>query len=566
MLKLIKKNPVLFAILTITFIIYLSTLSNGIIKHSDDLYQILKNESVKNLSFENIKVYFSSYVIGSYQPLASFSFAIEYFYFKEIYAVYHFTNVLLHLLCVFLVFKVLTQLFKDKKNLILFSTVVFALHPLQVETVAWISSRSTLLCSLFMLLSMYHYLKYLKIGGSKYFAYSILFFIASLFSKSTGIIIPGILILLDVFLLRKFNKKLVLEKIPFFAFAVVFGIISLKSRGVESKVVTVMGELGYDFIDRIMVSCYSFLFYFGKFLAPFDLYHLYGFPVRINSEPLPVIFRISPFIVLFILSGMAWMLFKLKKTRIRNLFFGLSFYLINIFLVLNIVAFSNKIAAERYMYLAIIGLSICLWTIIELILEKKPSWANPVYGLVFLFLGFQIFKTYLQIPIWKNEKTLYLHVTDTYKANNFSNNSAYSAWQTLAYIYNAENKTSNVPKIIECFDWAIRFSPSDPILHVHKGYVLFSEQRYKEAIKTFSTVIEGKTVRKESKALKMAYYNRAITKELLFEKLKNIRLLKSALIDINSVLKLEANQPNLITKKQQIEKKIAEIEKLNLPK
>ncbi len=558
MLKLIKKNPVLFAILAVTFIIYLSTLSNGFIEKIDDQKQILENQAVKNLSFENIKVYFSTYTLRSYQPLASLSFAIEYFYFKETAAVYHFTNVLLHLFCVFLVFKVLTQLFKDKKNLILFSTAIFALHPLQVETVAWISSRSTLLCSLFMLLSMYHYLKYLKIGGSKYFVYSILFFIASLFSKSTGIIIPGILILLDVFLLRKFNKKLILEKIPFFAFAVVFGIISLKSRGVESKVVTVMGELGYDFIDRIMVSCYSFLFYFRKFLAPFDLYHRYGFPIRINSEPLPLIFKISPFIVLFILSGMAWMLFNLKKIRIRNLFFGLSFYLVNIFLVLNIVAFTTSMAAERYMYLAIIGLSICLWTIIELVLEKKPSWANPVYGLVFLFLGFQIFKTHSQIPVWKDSKTLFFHIKDSFKANDFSNNSAFKFWLILAEIY---KKEQNVSKVIDCYSWAIKFKRDEPMLYLHKGYTLFSKQRYKESIKVFSTIIEGKIVRKDDEALKVAYSNRASAKKFLFEKLKNVRLLKSALIDINSALKFDANQSDFITKKQQIEEKIAEIEK-----
>ncbi len=561
MLNLIKKNPVLLAILTITFIIYLSTLSNGFIEKIDDPRQISENQAVKNLSFENIKVYFSSYVIGSYQPLASLSFAIEYFYFKETAAVYHFTNVLLHLLCVFLVFKVLTQLFKDKKNLILFSTAIFALHPLQVETVAWISSRSTLLCSLFMLLSMYHYLRYLKIGRNKYLAYSILFFIASLFSKSTGIIIPGILILLDIFLLRKFNKKLVLEKAPFFAFAITFGVISLKSRGVGSALGLFIGELGYDFIDRIMVSCYSFLFYFGKFIAPFDLYYQYGFPLRINSEPLPLIFKISPFIVLFILSGMIWMLFKLKKNRIRNLFFGLSFYVVNIFLVINIVVFAGNMASERYMYLAIIGLSICLWTIIELILEKKPTWATATYGFVFLFLGFQIFKTHLQIPVWKDSKTLYVHITNSFKANDFSNNSLFRVWQALAYIYKKEQNTS---KAIDCYSWAIKFKRNEPILYIHKAYMLFSEQRYKEAIKTYSTVIESKIMRKDDRMLKIlevAYKDRAYAKELLFEKLKNVRLLKSALIDIDSSLKFNANQPNLIAKKRKIEKKIVEIEK-----
>ncbi len=558
MLKLIKKNPVLFAILTITFIIYLSTLSNGFIEKIDDQKQILENQAVKNLSFENIKVYFSTYTLRSYQPLASLSFAIEYFYFKETAAVYHFTNVLLHLFCVFLVFKVLTQLFKDKKNLILFSTAIFALHPLQVETVAWISSRSTLLCSLFMLLSMYHYLRYLKIERNKYLAYSILFFIASLFSKSTGIIIPGILILLDIYLLRKFNKKLVLEKAPFFVFAIIFGIISLKSREVGSAFVIFTEGLGYDFIDRIMVSCYSFLFYFGKFLAPFDLHHIYVFPLKTDSNSLPVIFKISPVIVLFILSGMAWMLFKLKKTRIRNLFFGLSFYLINIFLVLNIFLFTASMASERYMYLAIIGLSICLWTIIELILEKKPSWANPVFGLVFLFLGFQIFKTHSQIPVWKNEKTLLVNLANSYKTNSFNDDSAYKIWEILADVYTEEK---NFPKAVECYDRAIKFKPDEPGLYLRKGQSLFSQQRYKESIKVYSTIIESKIVRKENGAIKVAYYNRASAKELLFEKLKNVRLLKSALTDINSALKFNTNELRLINKKREIEKKISEIEK-----
>ncbi len=560
LLKFIKKNPVLFAILLVTFIVYLSTLNNAILKNWDDFKQILDNDSVKNLSFKNIKVYFSSYVLQSYQPLASFSFAIEYFFFKKTAAPYHFTNVAIHLFNIFLVFRILTQLFKENKYLILFTTAIFALHPLQVETVAWLSSRSTLLCSLFMLLSIHHYLKYLEIDRNKYFAYSIIFFVAGLFSKSTGIIIPGLLILLDIFLLRKFSKKLILEKIPFFAFAIIFGVISLKSREVESGLVsTVIQQLGYNnFIDRVMVSCYSYLFYFGKFIAPFDLYHLYGYPLRITVESLPLIYRISPFLVIIILAGMSWMLFKLKKNRIRNLFFGLAFYSINIFLVLNIVAVLAYITAERYMYLAIIGLAICLWTIIELVIERKASWKSAIYGVVFLFLGFQIIKTHRQIGIWKDSKTLFLHITNYYKANNFSNNSAYRAWQTLATMYNEEQ---NIPKVIECYKWAVKFKPDEPVLHIYKGYALSNLRRYREAIKDFSFVIENKIVRREEEALKLAYTNRAHCKNYLFDQVKNVRLLKSALIDIDSALVIDANQPKLIDTKREIINKIEELNK-----
>ena len=339
-----RSNIGLLSILVLALFVFYPVVKNGILKNWDDNDQILINTSVQQLSFENIRHYFSTDVLQSYQPLASLSFALEYSVVGKNPFLYHLDNLLLHLLNIILVFFLLKKVsFLDNFKIIL-TTAIFALHPLQVETVAWISARSNLLYVLFLLLASICYLNFIKGALFKrvYYLLAIVFFLFSLFSKSAAIIFPFVLILLNFFVKEEKNiKKIAINVFPFLLMSLIFGFYSLQTRGVTGGLVgEFIGQLGYETYERILVSCYSFLFYLYQFIFPIDLYHLYGYPLKYAyADRLPLIFHLSPYIILS-LFVFAFFFIKKKTKQVQKTFlFGILFFGITIFLVLNIVAY-----------------------------------------------------------------------------------------------------------------------------------------------------------------------------------------------------------------------------------
>ncbi len=557
MKKDIKKHSVLIAILLLTFLVFSPVTQNDFLTSWDDQDQILGNVSVKNISWENVKYYFSSYVLQSYQPLATLSFAVEYYLVKKNATFFHFNNLILHLLNIILVWLLLKRLFSEKKYLCIFVTAIFAIHPLQTETIAWLSARSTLLYTLFLLLASVFYIKHLENKTYKitYLYKVILFFILALFSKSAAIVFPGILIAFDYFYGRKINAKTILEKIPFIIISLVFGYFSLKSRGVTGGLVdTFIGQLGYDFYDRIFISCYSFLFYIFKFIFPLDLYHLYGYPIKFDGVSLPFIFKISPYILMSLFVIFIIIYKKSSKIFRKQLAFGLLFYVITIFLVLNIVAFLAYITAERYMYISIIGLAICFWLLTESVFRRNKKWEYNVYGIVVVFLILLCFKSYNQTKIWKNSLTLFTYVTETYADKDFKDNSAFKIWQILAGIY---NKKGDVPKVIKCYSGAIKFKRDEPFLYLYRGYAQFSIQKYGLAIKDFDELINSKLIRQEPEVRGIAFTNRAYAKDILAQKRNDKQLMKEVLVDIDSALNYDRNDTKLLNKRLEVINRIS---------
>ncbi len=196
---MLKKHLPLILILIFTLVIYWPVTQGEYLVGWDDDQQILKNEDVKNLSWRSIQNYFTTYYVASYQPLASLSFGIEYYFFGENPAVQHYTNLLLHLDNVVLVHFLLRRLFDRKEVVFWLVTAVFAFHPLQTELLGWISTRSTLLCVSFFLLSCHAYVRYLSEDQEKgkYLAYCGTAFVLALLTKSMAVTLPLVLLMID---------------------------------------------------------------------------------------------------------------------------------------------------------------------------------------------------------------------------------------------------------------------------------------------------------------------------------------------------------------------------------
>ena len=226
------ENPLFLAIaiLALTFIAFLPSLKNDFISTWDDDQFVTANLLIRQLSYTSLKAMFSTPVIGAYVPIPLLSFAIEYHFFGLAPPPYHISNLLLHLGCTILVFYFF-RLLKLNNLYAALGALVFGIHPMHVESVAWITERKDLLYGLFYLCSMIFYLLYIQKQNRRWrlISLSILFFILSLFSKIQAVVLPVSLLLIDYYLKRHFTFKVVLEKIPFFILSLLFGIAGVFS-------------------------------------------------------------------------------------------------------------------------------------------------------------------------------------------------------------------------------------------------------------------------------------------------------------------------------------------------
>ncbi|MDD1444221.1 hypothetical protein MEO93_28560, partial [Dolichospermum sp. ST_sed3] len=276
----------ILSIIIITLAIYVRSVNSDFINWDDDKL-IYQNEDIKKVDFDHIKKMFSTFYVQMYQPLSTLTYAVEFKFFGANPKVYHLNNILLHVLNSILVLLFILML--TGNNMISWLTaVLFAIHPMHTESVAWVAERKDLMYTFFYLLSLMFYVRYLdKAYRTKYLFLSLGFFVFSLLSKSAAVTLPLVLILIDRYISRKLNISNNLNKIPFFLLSLIFGIITLYS------------QLGFappkdlyehqTIIDRFFIASYSLVFYFFKFFITVKLSALHPFPVK-SSIFLPAIY------------------------------------------------------------------------------------------------------------------------------------------------------------------------------------------------------------------------------------------------------------------------------------
>jgi hypothetical protein len=209
------KNTIAYLILIlvgITAICFFPMLKNGFTNWDDELY-VINNALLRGPDLKGI---FTQPVVSNYHPLTIISLAINYSISATEPWSYLLLNLVLHLINTILVFKFIHAI-SDRKTIVAFLTaLLFAIHPMHVESVAWISERKDVLYTPFFLLSLLQYWKYLLTEKQKWLWLCFLFFIFSILSKPAAIVLPILLFLLDYWKSRSFNRKQMLEKIPFF--------------------------------------------------------------------------------------------------------------------------------------------------------------------------------------------------------------------------------------------------------------------------------------------------------------------------------------------------------------
>lgn len=404
----------LAGILLITLIAYAPVLSDlkEFTNWDDDGY-ITDQPLIKSLDGESVGKMFetSSVVMLNYHPLTMLSLAIDY---QRAYddsdntlsvAPFAATNIILHLLNTALVFILLYRLSKKRIWAAALPALLFGIHPMHVESVAWLSERKDVLYCFFFLLSCIAYLRYLDKQKYSMLALSFLLFIAACLSKAMATPLPIVLLLIDYLEKRKFTAKVWLEKLPYFAVAIWVGYLTL---GIQDKAIA--DAEYFNFAQRVMFASYGLFMYWVKLVAPLSLSAIYPYPAAGNG--LPFIFYIAPFVAIALIVLPIY-LARGNKERQRETIFGIGFYLAMILLVLQFLSVGQAIMADRYSYVAYIGPLFILGLYVHDWIQT-PRYKNIALGIAGAFSLVCVLLTYQRIAVWNDSKTLWADVIDKY--------------------------------------------------------------------------------------------------------------------------------------------------------
>lgn len=386
----------------------------------DDQWVAINSYTEGGLTYSNLYRIISEFYRGQYAPINQLYYSTLYHIFGYNAFAFHAGSIFFHILnaiLVFLFIKRLSAVLKvslDKASLIsLVTAVLFVIHPVTVESVAWIAASKVAIYAFFYLLALVSYLNYLNNKNWKTFILVIVFFLLSFGAKEQAVTLPVCLVLIDFLYKRDFrNKQVYLEKLPFFVLAILFGYVTMLSQQAHDEGV-LSYKPQYPFYQRIVFASYAVVEYLTKSLIPIKLSYIYPFPIQIG-EKLPIRFWIYPAI-----SGVILVLVY-SNFRNRILIFWSSFFLLHVGVALHIIPIGRfTITADRYAYISLIAVCFAISYLIIYLWQIKPVYKYTllsVYALILFSYSMQ------RVKVWKNSDTLKRDMREILK-NRKENNS-----------------------------------------------------------------------------------------------------------------------------------------------
>lgn len=410
----------------ITLGIYWQTLSHDFITLDDNLYVTENGHVQKGLIGDSIKWAFTSFHAGNWHPLTWLSHMADVELFGLNPRGHHLTSIIIHVFCSCSLFILLVQC-TAKPWRSLFVSALFAIHPLHVESVAWISERKDVLCSFFWMMTLLFYYRYLNALTFRYYLLSLFFFCLALMAKPMAVTLPMVLFLMDYWLCRfsphqlshtGFNSfsassallRMAAEKSPFFILSLIFGMVTFHAQQKWSYVVQ-LDSLPFGI--RLENAIVAYGSYIRKMIWPSNLAIIYPY-----SRSLPLWQTVSS---LALLSGVTFLTYKYRKQS-PYLLVGWLWFLITLLPVIGLIQVGSQAMADRYTYIPHIGLFIMItWGISDLF--RGWNHGNTLLtGLATGILLAMAIVTERQAGHWKDSGSIYEHAlkvtTDNYIAHN----------------------------------------------------------------------------------------------------------------------------------------------------
>jgi len=415
-----KKTLIVTAICVVTFICFRYTLNNEFTNWDDDYY-VTHDKWITALTPENLKVIFTQDITkNNYHPFCMLSLAINYYFAQLNPMTYYLTNILIHIANVVLVFLLFFQLCTRLKieqggRLFIagFGALWFGIHPMHVESVAWIAERKDVLYAFFYISGLLCYLRFIFEEKNKtmwYWATYVLF-VASCLSKPMAVMFPVALLCIDFLFKRQLDKKLVTEKVIFFLTSLVCGAMAFYT---QNKTGAIAKFEVLTLSERIMYASYGFVMYVSKFFNPTFLSTFYPYPYRYISGYLPVIYYAAPFLAIAFITVPLYLTYRFNRAYFRIVGFGMGFFVANVIFVLQFISVGAAIMADRYSYVAYIGVLFMVTYFINEIIRRYNSVKTP-FIIILSFLSFiMAYLCYERTYAWHNSETLLTDAIDKY--------------------------------------------------------------------------------------------------------------------------------------------------------
>lgn len=483
-----KKNAVFCLLLALmAFAPYVVTLNADFVHWDDDIYVTSNEKVLKGVTWENVKWAFTTTYFGFYYPVTWLSHMLD----VSIYGLkpwgHHLTNILIHLfnsVLLFLFFKRTTQ--DEAKSFIV--AALFAVHPLNVESVAWVSERKNLLAAFFFFLGLNYYFSFVKKPTAINYGKMFVSYILGLMSKSILVTFPLVLCLIDVWPLKRtrftndnFLKdvgRLFYDKIALFLFVPIFGYLTVAA---QKQMYSVASLDNYPLDQRMVGAVFALVKYICQYFFPIKLSAFYPL-IRDNYSGTALFF--SFFSLVF---GVVLFLIFSKREILYIIAF--IWFLINLLPVMGIIQVGVQASADRYMYIPMVGLSIIfVFGLLGLTNKHNFQISIILHGIFIMILFLFAIRSFDRAMVWHNSETLFSdmvknssnpaqgYINFGLEAKNKGDHNSATDWFRKAlkadpmrgdaynYLGNALSELKNPREATEAYKKAYEFNPNHPVV------------------------------------------------------------------------------------------------------
>lgn len=413
--------PLLYIFVFIVAIIavFYPVFTHQFLYYWDDQWMVMNSMTEGGLAWNNITSIFGKFYGGQYAPVVHSYFAAIYSFFGYNATAFHTGSLLLHIANTFLLFVVLKRLltannrFDERTSdwLSFGAVLLFAIHPMNVEAIAWISAVKIPLYIFFFLTGTLFYQNYIQKKNYVFFALSVLAFILSCLSKEQAVACPFWLLFIDWAMGRNLKKwRIWVEKVPFFIVAFAYGCVTMYAQ--SNGAFFIPQKETYPFWQRIVFGAYSYVEYVTKTLFPFKLLYLYPFPVPMGYQ-LPTWLLFYPLLLVVVaIIGKEY----LKKWYV---IFTILFFTIPLITALHVISIPRfAIVADRYVYLSSAGITFLLIYLFFCGLKKWPKYKTMLWAGAICYTLYLGIYSNIRIRAWYDTETLKTEIKELLKQRN----------------------------------------------------------------------------------------------------------------------------------------------------
>jgi protein O-mannosyl-transferase len=475
----------LVAVGAIVLAAYWPVLSCNALSFDDEQY-LLENQLVQNPGWKSAErflteVLYPSTVRGYYQPLPMISLMLDYAAAGTVNNLMPFrcTSLFLHIANSLLIIVFLYFLF-GRIWPAAAAGLIFGVHPLTVESIPWLAEQKTLLAAFFALWCLIFYVCFSRNKNRKNYVLCMAFFILALMSKPTTTPLPLLMLLLDYWPLNRLSKKTIIEKIPFLAVSVLAAIITFLSQRNTAEV-TMPSDYGPWQIPLII--CHNIIFYLRNFVWPVRLSAFYPFPSPFTLSNTPVLAGVVGTFVLIII-----LLVSLRWTRAFAA--GWLFFFLAVLPTLGIIGFHPVIAADRHVYLPMVGFLLPLtWLLGRFYTASADTLRNRhilILAVVVILTAAEVTATRRYLFTWRDTVTHYKYMLSL-------SPNAHILHSNLALTL---GKLNRIDEAIEHYEKALQLKSDSHEAHNNLGNALMKKGQIDEAVKHYEKAIElGKNLK-----------------------------------------------------------------------